>query len=536
MLGCAVFCLYGATDGSFAADWDLVIRHGTILDGTGKEGFPGEVAVKDGRITQVGKVTGNGTKEVDATGLMVSPGFVDIHTHAEDILKGKDAENFIRMGVTTVIVGNCGASILNVAGFLEDIQKGGVAINVGTLIGHNAIRGQVMGGSFMRPPTDSELAGMKQMVDQAMNDGAFGLSTGLIYLPGKYAKTEEIIELARVAAAHHGIYTSHVRDEQEGLIDSMKEAFRVGREAGIPVELSHFKLSGNLIYPQEAASVTFLERARGEGLAAKVVAAFQSAQQDGVKVTADLYGYSAATIFVDRLLPAFAREGGTEAMQHRLAEPTERSRIADEMKRELQQSGRADFSHVVIVTARRYKSIQSLPIPEAARERRGNNSLESQIDLILSLAQNGGATVIVYENNEADLLPLLRLPETMIASDSGAFQGKGEMRHPRNYGSAARILARYVRKEKQLTMPDAIRKMTSLPATTFQLKDRGEIRSGAWADLVVFDPARVQDNSTYGSPNQAATGFRAVIVNGVITAENDQENEARAGKPVRMGK
>jgi N-acyl-D-amino-acid deacylase len=513
----------------------VLIRHGTIIDGTGRIGFSGDLAVRNGRIARVGQVEGVAKREIDASGLVIAPGFIDVHTHAEGILHAPEAENFVRMGVTTVVVGNCGTSELDVAGFFRALEQTNVSINVATLIGHNAVRSEVMGPSSMRPPTAEELARMKLRIEQAMKDGAVGFSTGLIYSPGKYAQTGEITELAKVAAAYHGIYATHVRDEQEGLLASLQEAFKVGRDAGIPVEISHLKLSGNLISPQKPETIRYLEKARSEGLAAKVIAALENAHREGLKVSQDLYPYSAATASLTRLLPAEAREGSRQQLERHLADPAQRARIGAAMKQELLQSGCTDYAHAVIVTCRRYKKLQGLTILQATQERRGTSSLDSQIDLILDLVANGGASIILYGMDENDLLPFMRLPGTRFISDSGVFQFGNETEHPRGYGSAARILSRYVRQERQLTLEEAIRKMTSLAASTFQLKDRGEIREGAWADLVVFDPATVQDQATFASPHLCATGFKHVFVNGIETVADDRHTRARAGQAIRRG-
>ena len=518
-----------------AQNWDVLIRNGTIIDGSGRPGFVGDVAIKDGRIAAVGKIVGTAKREVDATGLVVAPGFIDVHTHAEGILNAHDAENFVRMGVTAVVVGNCGASVTNVADFFRSIEHAGASINVATLIGHNAVREQVMGTSFMRPPTDDELRRMKQMVDQAMNDGAVGFSTGLIYSPGRYAKLDEIIELARVAASHQGLYTTHVRNEQEELLGSLEEAFAVGRAANLPVQISHLKLSGNLISPQKPETIRRMEIARAEGLASKVLASLDAARAAGLKVSQDLYVYSAASAFLDRLLPATAIEGGREKLEQRLDDPDQRKQIQAAMKKSLLESGHTNYSHAVLISARRYKALQGMTLAGAAQARKGTSSLDAQIDLILEIERNGGASIILYEMNEEDLLPFLKRPETMFASDTGTFLSGNESQHPRGYGNAARVLARYVRDEKQLTLEEAIRRMTSLAATTFHLKDRGEIREGAWADLVVFDPRAVQDRATFASPHECATGFKHVFVNGVETVTDDRHLGSHAGRPIRRG-
>jgi N-acyl-D-amino-acid deacylase len=517
-----------------ASDFDFIIRNGTIIDGTGRQGFAGSLAVKDGRIVKVGEVQGSAAKEIDATGCVVAPGFIDVHTHAEGIFGAPLAENFLRMGVTTVIVGNCGASEVDVKGFFSALEKTNVSANVATLIGHNSARRVAVGENVTRAATDAEMQRLKQLIAQAMKDGAVGFSSGLIYSPGKYTQTGELIELAKVAAEYKGIYATHVRDEQEGLLNSLEEAFRVGREAGIPVEISHLKISGNLISPQKPETVRFLEQARREGFIDRIIAALKRAQDSGVRVTQDLYPYSAATGSMTRLLPKAALEGGREELARRLKDPAERAAIAATMKRELLASGHTDYGHAIIVTARRFKPLQGDSVPKAAQEKRGDASLESQIELILDMAPTD-VTIILYDFNEDDLVPLMKLANTMFISDSGTFQFGNETEHPRGYGSAARILSRYVRDEKTLSIEEAIRKMTGLCAATFQLKDRGELRAGAWADVVVFDPAKVQDNATYSSPHVCATGFKRVFVNGVETVVDDRHTGARAGQPIRRG-
>ncbi len=517
-----------------AAEWDLVIRGGSIIDGTGRPRYSGSIAVQQGRIALVGKVSGTAKREINAGGRVVAPGFIDVHTHAEGILETPAADNFLRMGVTTVILGNCGASELNVAAYFQALERTNISANVATLIGHNSVRTEVMGSS-PNIPTAAELSRMKSLIGQAMKDGAVGFSTGLIYTPGKFSRTAEIVELAKVAAGYGGIYTTHVRDEQEGLLNSLEEAFQVGRDAQIPVELSHLKLSGNLISPQRTESIRFLDQARQQGLADRVIRSIQNAQQSGLNISQDLYPYSAASAPVTRLLPESALEGGPETLNRRLKNASERAAVASQMKRDLLASGHTNYAHAVIVSARRFKKWQGLTILQAARERTRTDSLDAQIELILDLAAAGDVSIILYDFNEADLLPFMKLPKTMFISDSGTFQFGNETEHPRGYGSAARILAKYVREENILTLEEAIRKMTSLSASTFKLKERGEIRPGAWADLVIFDPATVQDQSNYASPHVCATGFSHVLVNGVETVTDDRHTGARAGRPLRRG-
>ena len=276
-----------------AASFDLIIRHGRVVDGTGNPAFFADVAVKDGRIAALGKISGEAHMEIDAAGLTIAPGFIDVHTHAEEIDEQPLAENFLRMGVTTLVLGNCGSSVLDVGDFFRRLEATNISPNVATLIGHGTVRGKAMGGSFMRPPTSEELEQMKAIVQQAMKEGAVGISTGLIYLPGAFAKTEEIIELARVAASFDGIYASHMRSESDEIFQALDEVFRIAREAGIHAEVSHIKLSGKSNWGQTAKVIAAIERARAEGL----------------DITQDQYVYTASSTGISHLVPEKYREG-----------------------------------------------------------------------------------------------------------------------------------------------------------------------------------------------------------------------------------
>ena len=520
---------------AWGAPFDLAIRHGLVVDGTGKPAFKADVGITGGRIVAVGADIGPASREIDAAGLVVTPGFIDVHTHAEGILGAPLAENFVRMGITTVIAGNCGTSMDGAAEFFSNLAQARPSINVATLIGHNTIRAAVMGTSFMRPPSLEELEKMKSLVAQAMKEGALGLSSGLIYIPGKYAKTEELVELARVAGTNGGIYASHIRDENEGLIESMNEVFRIGRDAKLPVQISHLKLAGNIIQPQTVANVTNLQAMRLAGLGATVATALRDARQSGLKVTEDHYVYSVVTTTAEGLLPARFAAMPREALLKAIDNPAERQALLDEMKRWMHEAGLKDLSHVFIMAGRRFKPIEGLDLVSAAQRRRNNNSLDAQLELMLDLVRGGGVLFTVYDQNESDLLPILRDPGTMFASDGGVFRGISDLRHPRAFGNSARVLAHCVREKQWLTLEEAIRRMTSLPATTFNLKDRGELRLGARADLVIFDAAKVQDQSTYLDPQKPATGFRLVLVNGVEVVVDDHQTSARPGQPVRRG-
>ena len=511
-----VALMFGVAAAPLSAEsFDLIIRHGRVADGTGNPAFFADVAVKNGRIAALGRVSGDAKTEIDATGLTIAPGFIDVHTHAEEIDELPLAENFLRMGVTTLVLGNCGSSALDVDDFFHRLEATNISPNVATLIGHGTLRGKAMGGSFMRPPTGEELDQMKSMVEQAMKDGAVGLSTGLIYLPGAFAKTEEIIELARVAARYDGIYASHMRSESQEIFEALGEVFRIAREARIRAEVSHIKLSGKSNWGQTGKVIAALERARAEGL----------------DITQDQYVYTASSTGISQLVPEKYREEGK--FTNNLADPEQRARMVAEMKGNLKRGGRDDFAYAVIASCKHDPSLNGLNIVEAAKKRRGASSLDDQIELILDLESKGGASGVFHGIDEDDLRQFLRHPNTMFASDSGVRKFKDGVPHPRGYGNNARVLARYVRELKLLRLEDAIRRMTSLPATTFRLKDRGVVREGAWADLVVFDPATIQDRATFNDPHHYATGFAWVLINGVPVVKGDEHTSARPGKVLR---
>jgi N-acyl-D-amino-acid deacylase len=512
-----VLALFSLPSVAFAQvpTYDLLIRGGRVVDGTGNPAFHADVAFKDGRVIEVGRIDGNAKLEIDAKGLILSPGFIDVHTHAEDIEELPLAENFVRMGVTTLVLGNCGSSILDVAAFFRRLEATNISVNVATLMGHGSIRRKVMGGSFMRPPTANELESMRAMIEQGMKDGAFGLSTGLIYLPGTFSKTEELIELAKVVARYDGIYASHMRSEGQEIYEALAELFRIAREAGLRAHVSHIKLSGKSNW----------------GQAAKVLETIEQARAGGLDITQDQYLYTASSTGMSQLVPETYREG--DKFKGRLAEPDEKSRMMAEMKEALKRGARDDYSYAVIADYHHDPSLNGLNLVEAARKTRGADSIDDQLEMILEIQKNGGATGIFHGISEADLRAFLQHPNTMVASDSGVRKFQDGVPHPRGYGNNARVLARFVRELKLLHLEEAVRRMTSLPAATFHLKDRGMIREGAWADLVILDPEKVQDIATFNDPHRYAEGFAWVFVNGVAVVKNDQHTSARPGRALR---
>jgi N-acyl-D-amino-acid deacylase len=497
--------------------FDLIIRGGRVVDGSGNPAYFAEVGVKDGRVAKLGRIPDRAETEIDAKGLIIAPGFIDVHTHADEVAEQPKAENFLRMGVTTVVAGNCGGSALDVGKALAEIEGKKVSINFATLIGHNTVRSKAMGGTFDRPPTPEELDKMKSLVEQAMKDGAVGLSTGLIYLPGVFAKTDEIIELARVAAAYDGIYASHMRHEDSRIFDALEEVVRIAREADIRAEVSHIKLAGERAWGKADQVIEYLEKARAEGL----------------DITQDQYAYTASSTGISQLIPDEAFDGGREKFLERLADPAEKAKIVSAMKQKVRYRGREDYAYAVIASYRHDKSLNGLNIVEATKKLRNADSLDDQIETILEIQKNGGASGVFHGMNEEDLQKFMRHPNTMVACDSGLRKLGEGVPHPRGYGNNARVLARYVRELKVLRLEDAIRKMTSLPASSFRLKHRGELREGSWADMVLFDPEKVNDPATYNDPHHYAAGMPYVLVNGVVVIKDSEHTGAKPGMVLR---
>jgi N-acyl-D-amino-acid deacylase len=497
--------------------YDLVLRNGRLADGTGNPAWFADVAVRRGRIAAIGRITGKTKTEIDAKGMIVAPGFIDVHTHADELTSMPNAENFLRMGVTTVVGGNCGSSPVNIGRAFREIEQKRTAVNFATLLGAGAVRAKAMGGDFNRPPTPEELERMRGLVDQAMRDGAVGLSTGLLYTPGVYATTEEIIELAKVAARYDGIYATHQRNEGTGIIGSLDEIIRVAREAGIRAEVSHIKLSGEKAWGQAGQVLAHIEQARAEGL----------------DITQDQYAYTASSTGISQLIPEEAFDGGRSKFVERLNEPAEKAKIVETMRKKIHERGRDDYAYAVIASYRHDPSLNGMNLVEATKARRGSTSLDDQIEVILEIQRNGGASGVFHGIDGIDLQNFMRHPNTMIACDSGLRKLGEGVPHPRGYGNNARVFSRYVRELKVLRLEDAIRKMTSLPATTFRFEGRGLLREGNWADIVVFDPDKVRDVATYNDPHHYAEGFSYVLVNGVPVISENQLTGARPGRVLR---
>jgi N-acyl-D-amino-acid deacylase len=497
--------------------YDLVITNARIVDGTGNPWFRADIGINNGRIARIGRINaGEGAQVIDARGQVVAPGFIDVHTHVESIYQQAEAENFVRMGVTSLVTGNCGFSETDIGQFLGKIKEKPLTVNLATLIAHGSVRDKVMGAAN-RAPSDEELRRMEALVEQAMKDGAVGLSTGLIYVPGTYAKTDEIVALARVAARYGGVYATHMRNEGNEVVAAIRESLQIGEQAGLPVEISHFKISSRKLWGQSAQTIGLVREARGRGQV----------------VTVDQYAYTASSTSLDSRLPSWLLEGGREEGKKRLADKETRERVVREMKESLKESGFKDFDYAVVAGYDANPSFNGKSIAAIAKEVRGKSDVKSQIEQMLEMYMAGGAAMVYHGMSEEDVQNIMREPFTMIASDSGVRRLGEGVPHPRGYGNNARVLGHYVRELRLLSLEDAIRKMTSLPAQTFNLRDRGLLREGYAADLVIFDDAAIADRATFAQPHQYASGISYVIVNGELVLAEGRMTGAHPGQALR---
>jgi N-acyl-D-amino-acid deacylase len=498
------------------ASYDLVITNGRIVDGSGNPWYRGDVGIKDGRIARIGRLSpAIAQSSIDAKGQILAPGFIDVHTHVESIYSLPAAENFVRMGVTTLVSGNCGSSATDVGQFLGRINEKPLAVNLATLIAHGSVRRQAM-GSDDREPTADENRKMQALVEQGMKDGAVGLSTGLIYVPGTYAKTDEITNLARIVGRYGGIYATHMRNEGEKVGDAIRESIQIGEQAGVPVEISHFKISNKKMWGQTLMTIGLVRDARARG----------------VMVTVDQYVYTASSTSLDSRMPTWLRAGGFEEAKKRLADKATRERVVKEMKEGLKRSGFKDYSYARVANYEPDRSFNGKSIAEITKQVRGKSDVSNQIEQILTMHEAGGASMVFHGMNEDDVQRIIREPFTMVASDSGVREVDESIPHPRGYGNNARVLGRYVRDLHLLSLEDAIRKMTSLPAQTFGFRDRGLVREGFAADLVIFDEKTIADRATYDQPHQYPVGVAYVIVNGQVVL-GDGMTGARPGVALR---
>lgn len=496
---------------------DLLIVNARIVDGSGGPSRLGAIAITAGKIAGVGVAANTPARErLDAGGQVVAPGFIDVHTHADDIAQRPDATNFVRMGVTTIVAGNCGSSALEVGAALQAIEDAGPAVNVATLIGHNTVRSAVMGRA-QRVPSVDELQKMKALVFRAMAEGAIGFSTGLQYIPGTYAQTNEIVELARVAANEGGLYATHMRNEGTALVAAVEEAITVGTILRMPVQISHLKVDS----PSQWGAST------------KALALMDAARRKGIDVEADQYAYTAGSSSLSIRFPSWALEGTNAAVEARLADDATWARIKTEMQAMLAERGFSDLSWATVATYRPQPEFNGMTMKQVAGKLIGSETADAQLEAARRMMQRGGASMVYHFMTEADVERIMKHPMVGIASDAGVNTFGSGVPHPRGYGNTARVLARYVRERRVITLEEAVRKMTSVPAGQFKLQGRGRIQNGFAADLVIFDPATIADTATFDAPHAYPTGISHVLVNGVQVVANGQSVSARPGMTLR---
>jgi N-acyl-D-amino-acid deacylase len=508
--------------------YDIVIRNGRVLDGAGNPWIAADVAIKDGRFVRIGKVAEKGKREIDATGRYVTPGWIDMLDASGGVLRTNPlAESKLLMGVTTGIGGEGGTPVPaeQITEYFAGLEKSGISMNFGTYYSATQARVAVM-GQEARDPTAEELTRMGSIMETAMKGGVLGMSTALIYPPASYSKTEQLIELAKVTGRHGGVYASHIRGEGKDLIESIDEAIMIGEKGGLPVEIYHLKAAyqpgwGKLMI--EAGEK--IEAARGRGL----------------DVAADMYLYTAGGTGLSAVVPAWASEGGNAKLMERLKDPAIRERLKNEIKTGspgwwniVEAAG--GWDNVVLVFAGNKDNERFLGknIAQIAKEW-NKDPADAAFDLLLQ--GTGRVSALYYMMTESDIETAIRFPWISFGSDAAASAKLADpntagMGHPRGYGKFPRVIARYVREKKILTLPDAIRKMTSWPATRLRIPSRGMIKEGMWADVVIFDYDKIQDNATYEYPFRTPTGIDYVMVNGQIVIEKGKHTGAKPGKVI----
>lgn len=528
---------------SASPEFDLLITGGTIYDGSGNDGVAGDLGVIAGRVAAIGDLRDRKAKQkIDASGLAVAPGFIDFHSHSdEELLLGGEAQSKIRQGVTTEILGQDGGSMapLNDAmraklhedltkrygiavdwtdfsGYFQRLEQSGLITNAASMIGQGALREFVV-GLDNRPATTDEISHMQALLRTALQQGACGISSGLEYTPGCFASTEEIIAVCR-AAAGKSIYSTHMRNEDDTLLEAIAEAIRIAQEAGVALNISHIKASGQNNWRKQPEMLAMLEAARANGL----------------RVTCDRYPYIAYSTGLSSLFPLWSREGGSEAFVSRLQDASIRAKLRPEVQYEADKIG--GWKSVMISSLQnhpRRSEYEGMNLAELAQH--GADPYDLLVEFIVG--EKGGGGMVGFAMREEDTAQLLANPYCMPASDGSSLAEQGVLRsgnpHPRSFGTFPRVLGKYVREEAIMPLAEAIRKMTALPAETLGLQDRGSLKKGYWADIVIFDPAKVNDRATWSQPHQYPVGTPFVIVNGQLVIDQEKFTGKLAGKILR---
>jgi N-acyl-D-amino-acid deacylase len=506
-------------------EYDVVIRNGRVLDGAGNPWIAADVAIKDGRFVKVGRVSGKGKREIDATGRYVSPGWIDIMDQSGSVLRQNGlADNKLLMGVTTAIGGEGGTPVPaeQIPEYFTQLERQGISINFGTFFSQTQARVAVLGTSA-KAPTPEELDRMKAIMETAMKAGAMGMTTALIYPPSSYTTTAELIEIAKVAGKYGGIYASHIRGEGKELVQSVEEAIVIGEKGGLPVEIFHLKAAYQPGWGK-------LMREAGDKI--------EAARARGVDVAADIYLYTAGGTGLEATIPSWAFEGGREKLLERLKDPKTRERLKSEIKTGspgwwniVEASG--GWENIVLVNAQNKdnEKYQGKSLAQIAKEL-NKEPVDAAWDLVAQ--GTGRVTALYHMMSEDDIVTALKFPWTSIGSDAGAAarpstpDGLG-LAHPRSYGNHPRLIARYVREKKVLSLEEAIRKMTSWPATRMRLANRGTIKEGNWADVVIFDYDKIQDRATYERPLLYPVGIDYVLVNGGVVIDQGKHTGIKTG-------
>jgi len=527
--------------------YDILIENGRILDGSGNPWFKGDIGIKDGKMAQIGALKGQNAREkIDSKGLIIAPGFIDIHNHSDAVpFVSPREEGRILQGITTEIIGNCGVSLAPVFKETQDLLKKYVGpfcfeaplrwdwrtledflnrleevknfTNMGAWVGHGAIRIAVMGFDN-RQPTGKELAKMKELVTQAMDEGAYGLSSGLIYPPGVYSDPDEMTELCKMVAEKGGVYTTHMRNEQDLVIDSVKETINVAEKSGVSTIIAHHKTNGRKNWGKSRQTLELIDEARDRGL----------------DITCDVYPYIASSTFLWALLPPWVQEGGIGKLLERLHRKEHRQQIKEDFIQGIpgwpnlvEGSG---WDGILISSCKKNKSLEGKNLQQLADARK-TEPAEVLFDILLE--EEGDVLMVLFGMSEEDVTKILKHPAAMVGSDAIPSTGKP---HPRYFGAFPRILRKYVREDKALSLQEAVRKMTSMPAQKLGLRDRGMIREGMWADIVIFDPQTVEDRATFTDPRQYPAGIPYVLVNGQVAVREGEVTGTLAGKVLRKGR